>query len=98
MAMPPSSPSVSFSECFQTSATRRSTRTASRVTSVPMPSPGRTRIDRFMRSVRGHLLRLHLLHFLDQRDDLFVEQTFFAIGQRCEPLVQHVELLFIQLE
>ena len=64
--------------CASTFAPRaRSTRTASRVTSVPMPSPGRTRIFRFIcvefvfqparglrPSVGGHLLGLRLF---DQR-------------------------------
>src|ERR1043166_3304879 len=107
MAMPPSRPLVRLSECFHFCATRRSTRTASRVTSAPIPSPGNTKIFRFIRcyvqvrivaknayatSVRHRLLRLLLLRLADQNDNLFVHQPFFTVGQRRETTIEIVQL------
>src|SRR4051812_19798346 len=95
--MPPSSPSVSLTECLNLSATWRRTRTASRVTSVPMPSPGNTSMFRF-KVVRflNYLGRLgHWLHgmLLNQGEDLFIHQALLAmIGKRRELGVNQIQM------
>src|SRR3954453_5738480 len=95
--MPPSSPSVSFKQCFHFAATCSRTRTASRVTSVPMPSPGRTRTFRSMPLVRRHADRLFAA-LPDQRDDLLVHEALLAmVGYGREPVVEGVQLFAAQL-
>src|SRR5450432_2648900 len=83
--MPPSSPSVNRRLWWNLSATWRSTRTASRVTSMPMPSPGNTRTLSSMKtnaSVRrrylGHLPSV-LPTGVNKGDDFFVHQALLSV-------------------
>ena len=84
--------------CFHFSATTRSTRTASRVTSVPMPSPGRTRMLRFKYSPVPcnrrwrRLARQPADCRCGERGDLLVHQALLVVGQRGESRVDDVEL------
>src|SRR5215471_3131077 len=98
MAIPPSSPSVTLSWCFHLLATWRRTRTASRVTSVPIPSPGSTSTFRFMK----WLLRRRaygLSDLVNERDDLLVHQALLAsVRSLRKALVQFLKLGLIQVE
>src|SRR5260370_2075478 len=101
MAIPPSSPSPMASEWPHFSATRRSTPTAWQVTSVPIPSPGRTRTLRFMSSreckkILFYRGGLRFLAGLDDAGDLLVEQALLAIGQGRELAIHHVQLFLTQ--
>src|SRR3954452_6788808 len=90
IAIPPSRPSVRFRVCFHLVATYCRTRTASRVTSVPMPSPGRTRTLRFMNSVCQSDLGLPAL--VDQDDDFLVHEALLAVvGNSGEAMIEAVE-------
>src|SRR5450432_2077919 len=91
--MPPSSPSVNCRLWWNLPATWRSTRTASRVTSTPMPSPGSTSTLRSMRTHESISRRhLGLLTGADQRHDFFVHQALLAvIGYRGEAKVEVVQ-------
>src|SRR5258708_25412009 len=101
MAIPPSSPSRIASEWPHFSATRRRTPTAWQVTSVPIPSPGRTRTLRFMSSrecqkrlfYRGGL---RFLAGLDDAGDFLVEQALLAIGEGREVAIHHIQLILAQ--
>src|SRR5579863_2395237 len=101
--MPPSRPSVSRTVWFHLRATCCNTRTASRVTSVPIPSPGRTRMLRFIwveffcqplwvfqPSVGSRLLSLRVFN---QGGDLFIQHALLAIRQRGEAMIQAIQLV-----
>ena len=47
--------------------------------------------------IRGHFRRLaHDL--VNERDDLFVAHTFFAVCERREAAIQHIQLVLAELE
>src|SRR3569833_106620 len=91
MAMPPRRPSRSVSWCFHFSATTRRTRTASRVTSRPIPSPGSTRMLRFHVLAVSYRLGYFATATRHGRDFL-VHEAVFVIGQGGHLSIDRVEL------
>src|SRR3569833_618115 len=93
--MPPSSPSLNVSLWSYNSETWRRTLTASRQTSTPMPSPGRTNTFRFMRScgrtslggcfrlehLRGRLAADNILY---EHNNLFISKSLLVVRHLCE--------------
>ena len=82
------------------------TRTASRVTSTPIPSPGSTRTFRFMDIDRGEsrtdcatsATAARADYLWTTRSDLLVPQALLAVGQGGEPVIDRVELLCAEIE
>src|ERR1700722_17522522 len=95
--MPPSRPSLNCSVWPHLSATCCNTRTAWQVTSVPIPSPGRTRMLRFI----CRLLLLGdggdcLLALFDQSGNFLIEDTFLTVRKSGELMINVIELFFAQ--